>query len=379
MTAVSVYKKQRVSAAMTQRARYYYRRQVLRQFVKAFQIVFTRTTVVGKENIPRSGPYIAVGNHVAAIEVALMTVNLPHVVELMGNGDIPIDPAFGFIANWYQFIPIRRGSVDRRALQAACEVLNSGNVLGLFPEGGIWEHHMQSARPGVAWLSQQTGAPILPIGFSGARGALGKAMRLKRPRMLVSIGPLMPPVPRPASTQARKAAIEAASVEMMARIRSLVNDEQHKETNPDDEKYSFRVELSRPDGRPAALPDGLSIPYGEDLAFFFHRHVLLEVIYRNYKLTGAKPLSQYPDQTDPAILGAALDVALDFYQQNPAFLGYRLGYTRAGRVVESLTALRQVMVWAAAQGYSMRILPERTIMDGEVHQTFFAPSIKREY
>ena len=58
--------------------------------------------------------------------------------------------------------------------------------------------------------------------------------------------------------------------------------------------------------------------------------MLLEVVYRNFKLTGAKPLSQYPTLTDPARLGAALDVALQFYEGDPVFLGYRLGYAPAG-------------------------------------------------
>jgi hypothetical protein len=316
----------------------------------------------------------------AAIEVALMVVNLPHVPELVGNGDIPLDPTFGFMARWYRFIPIRRGYVDRRALQEAREVLNRGQVLGLFPEGGIWEHNAKSARPGVAWLSQQTGVPILPVGFSGVWGAMGRMFRLKRPHMMVNIGPLMPPVPNPSSHRERKIAIQEASVEMMQRINSLVRDDPVVRQEIGEETYDFRLEVMRNNGQNVTLPSDLVIPYGEDLSYYFHRYVLLEVVYRNYKLDGAKPLSRYPQLTDPTQLGPALDVALDFYRENPVFLGYRLGYSRAERVMDSLVSLRDALAWAEREGYQVRILPERTIInDGGETRTFIEPSVKREY
>jgi 1-acyl-sn-glycerol-3-phosphate acyltransferase len=358
----------------------HYRRLAIRGIGRALQALFTRTTVTGREYVPPHGPYIAVGNHVAVMEVALMVTTLPHVVEVIGNGDVPLDPAVGWLARWYGFIPIRRGQVDRQALKAALGVLEAGQVLGTFPEGGIWDHTGGTARPGVAWLSQQTGAPILPMGFGGVLGALGQAMRLKRPRLSVAIGPLLPPVPNSPSLRARKEAIEQASEQMMQSIRALVPDGPADHSIPQEDRYAFRVELTGPDGSAVALPVELAIPCGEDLAYYFHRPVLLEVIYRNYRIAGAKPLASFPTLTDPARLGAALDVALGFYEREPAFLGYRLGYARTGRVLAGLRALRQAMAWAAVQNCQMHVIPERTIMKSEEEiETVSAPSIRREF
>lgn len=366
---------------MSTRSRYFYRRQAARWVGRALQSLLTRTTVTGLENVPRHGPYIAVGNHLAAIEVALMVVNLPHIPELVGNGDVPMDPIFSVLANWYRFIPIKRGYVDRAALQEASAVLEQGHVLGAFPEGGIWDDAVRSARPGVAWLSQRTGAPILPIGFGGVRGAVGRILRLSRPRLSVNIGPLMPPVPNPRSTRARRAAIDEASEEIMARIQALIPAAPNEHAaEPLGERYTFRLEITDRDGRPVPLPTACAIPHGVDLAYYFHRHVLLEVVYRNYRLSGARPLADYPVLTDPARLRDALGVALDFYRRTPVFLGYRLGYARAERVVQGLTALHRALDWAAGQGFRARIVPERTLCltDG-TERTFVAPSVRREY
>lgn len=366
---------------MSTRSRYFYRRQAVRWLGRAFQLLLTRTTVTGLENVPPQGPYIAVGNHLAAIEVALMVVNLPHIPELVGNGDVPMDPLFSMLADWYKFIPIKRGYVDRAALQEASAVLEQGHVLGAFPEGGIWDDTVRSARPGVAWLSQRTGAPILPIGFGGVRGAVGRSLRLGRPRLSVNIGPLMPPVPNPRSARARRAAIDEASEEIMARIQALIPAASNGHgAELVGERYAFRLDVTGRDGRPVPLPAEHAIPHGPDLAYFFHRHVLLEVVYRNYKLAGARPLADYPVLTDPARLRDALGVALDFYRRTPVFLGYRLGYARAERVVQGLTALHRALDWAAQQGFHVKIVPGRTLClaDG-TEQTLVAPSVRREY
>lgn len=366
---------------MSKRVRYFYRRQAARWVGRAMQALLTRTTVTGLENVPRQGPYIAIGNHLAAIEAALMVVNLPHIPELVGNGDVPMDATFSLIAGWYKFIPIRRGYVDRAALHEASAVLERGHVLGAFPEGGIWDDAIRSARPGVAWLSQRTGAPILPIGFGGMRGAVSRILRLGRPSLSVNIGALMPPVPNPASARARREAIDEASAEMMARIQALIPApvNGHGEA-PVEDRYAFRLEMTAPDGRPVDLPPEHAIPHGADLAYYFHRHVLLEVVYRNYKLHGARPLADYPELTDPARLRDALKVALDFYRRMPIFLGYRLGYARADRVVQGLGALYEALDWAAARGYRVQVLPERTLHFGNgTRNTLIAPSVKREY
>src|SRR5690554_4808363 len=124
---------------MSKRVRYFYRRQISQRIGRVMQSVFTRTTVTGLENVPRNGPYIAVGNHNAAIEVALLVVSLARVRELIGSGDVPFDPTCDFMARWYRFMPSGRGHIDREALRAARKVLEDGNVLGVFPEGGIWD------------------------------------------------------------------------------------------------------------------------------------------------------------------------------------------------------------------------------------------------
>jgi len=95
--------------------------------------------------------------------------------------------AYGFGA-----FPVRRGGImDRKALRQANQVLDSGQALGMFPEGMRSKNaQLQPAYPGSALIALHNGAPILPIGITGME-QLNKGivwMLLHRPPVTVNIG-----------------------------------------------------------------------------------------------------------------------------------------------------------------------------------------------
>ena len=77
---------------------------------------------------------------------------------------------------------------------------------------------------GVAWLSLQGNAPVLPIGFGGLAGALGDAFRFKRPKLTMNIGKLIPPATIPEGRK-RKEVLEEYATEILDRITELVPEE----------------------------------------------------------------------------------------------------------------------------------------------------------
>ena len=120
----------------------YPRRVVIRKILLAIARVIikllTHFEVTGLENIPKTGPLILAGNHVASLEALLMAAYSPRLVEFLGTGDIPFDSAYAWITKLYGLIPVNRGNLDREALKKASDVLLQKGVLGIFPEGGIW-------------------------------------------------------------------------------------------------------------------------------------------------------------------------------------------------------------------------------------------------
>jgi len=95
----------------------------------------------------------------------------------------------GLVVRAYGAFPVRRSGVDRAALRHALEVLNKGEVLGMFPEGKrSFSHQLQEAQPGTAFIAARSGAPIVPIGISGSEQVRGISFILRRPSIVVRIG-----------------------------------------------------------------------------------------------------------------------------------------------------------------------------------------------
>jgi 1-acyl-sn-glycerol-3-phosphate acyltransferase len=335
-------------------------RTVARVLGRAGFALLSRIRVTGMENLPRTGPLILVGNHVAVLEAAMMALYAPYFAEIIAAGEIPLDPRYEPFVRLYGYIPIRRGEMDRDALDAAVGVLKQGGVVGMFPEGGIWESSAKKPRTGVAWLSAQTNAPVVPIGFGGIDGALGAALKFKRPRLTMNVGLPLPPVNVDVPGKSRKEALEDAATLIMARISDLIAEEDKKRWNRiRDERFELQFAVKDANGAVVTLPENLAFTRPEMLAKFFHRPLLLDVLARNLKLP-VTALQRLDTTHDPKALGDALDVALNYLaKDNPQFLSYRFGYEEGGAMKDNLAQLRDIARWAERGGYELHIVPIR--------------------
>ena len=68
--------------------------------------------------------------------------------------------------------PGHRGRSDRGAIAAAIAALEAGEVVGIFPEGGVRREGPWLR--GAARMALATGAPLLPVRLLGTRKALGR-------------------------------------------------------------------------------------------------------------------------------------------------------------------------------------------------------------
>jgi 1-acyl-sn-glycerol-3-phosphate acyltransferase len=87
-------------------------------------------------------------------------------------------------------IQVHRGDYDREMFDIVQAVLRSGSPLLIAPEGGrSHKPGLRVARPGVAYLAELTGLPIIPVGIVGTTDDFWqKATRGKRPELEMRIG-----------------------------------------------------------------------------------------------------------------------------------------------------------------------------------------------
>jgi 1-acyl-sn-glycerol-3-phosphate acyltransferase len=147
--------------------------------VRALAAFLAPWRLEGGENIPKSGGYILVANHINWKDPPWIEFALGHAIRYMGKRELFETPVIGFLLRAIGAFPVRRGEGDRRALQIALAVVAAGQPLGLFVEGHRSESgQLIRGRPGVAYVAQRSGAPIVPLAVSGTRGArLGRFWR----------------------------------------------------------------------------------------------------------------------------------------------------------------------------------------------------------
>jgi 1-acyl-sn-glycerol-3-phosphate acyltransferase len=184
--------------------------------------LLTRRTFDGIENLPGSPPYIVVANHLSYFDAPLLFTAL-EVPRITGWAAEKYEhhPLFGPFVSLHGGVFIERGKVDRRALSAAVDRLQSGYVFGIAPEGTRSKTGaLARGKTGTAYLAHEANVPIVPTAVVGTDKALRTLLRLRRPRVGVRIGkPFRLP---PLNEATRAADLRRNTDEIMCRIAALL-------------------------------------------------------------------------------------------------------------------------------------------------------------
>ena len=141
-------------------------------FRPIFRLIFyliSEVRITGLANIPDSGTYIIVINHISIIEPPFVIAFWPIAPEAIGAKEIWERKGQSLLAKYYGGIQVHRGEFDRRVIEKMIAVVQSGHPLLIAPEGG--RSHTPGLRPGlpgVAYLADRSKAPVLPVGIIGS-------------------------------------------------------------------------------------------------------------------------------------------------------------------------------------------------------------------
>lgn len=200
------------------------RREILRILVRWIFKVLCRVKVSGFENIPSDGAYIVAYNHISLYEPPLVGSFWPEQPEALAGHDVFQRAGQNIFVRLYEAIPVRRGEYDRQAIDLMARVLQSGHPLLIAPEGGrSHETSLRRGQPGVAYLMDLLGVPVVPVAVQGTTDdMLRRALLGQRPRLHMRIGePIqMPPIH---GRGAERRAMRQANADLvMRRIAALL-------------------------------------------------------------------------------------------------------------------------------------------------------------
>ncbi len=161
---------------------------LIRGLVVAVCVGYTRARVVGKHNIPKSGPFLLAPIHRSNIDTPLAAAVTSRRMRFMGKDTIWKVKPIGWIISSLGAFPVTRGSADREALKRCIAVLESGEPLVLFPEGTRQSGPLvQPLFDGAAYVAVKAGVPIIPVGIGGSEGVMPKGSKMIYPRKCVLV------------------------------------------------------------------------------------------------------------------------------------------------------------------------------------------------
>jgi cytidylate kinase len=187
-------------------------------------------------SIPRTGPLIVAANHASSADPVLIGAFLPKTLgrplNWLGKRELVEMPLVGWFMRQVPIHPVDRATADLEAFRVAMRILESGNILAVFPEGTRSEDGiLQAAKDGAAVLALRSGAPVLPVAVGDSDLMWPKHTRLPRPGRTVTVRYGRPfrvaeELPLTTAGMDRRAAKEAATTLIMTRIAELLPERQ---------------------------------------------------------------------------------------------------------------------------------------------------------
>ncbi len=141
----------------------------------ASRIVY-RFKVTGDEAIPLEGAAILVCNHVSFVDAVLLMAASPRPIRFVMDHRIFRVPVLGALFRLAKAIPIAPRAEDpaayEAAFEAAAQVLREGDLLAIFPEGGITrDGQLQEFKGGIMKILERQPAPVIPMALTHLWGS----------------------------------------------------------------------------------------------------------------------------------------------------------------------------------------------------------------
>lgn len=168
-----------------------------------------RFRVQGDEYIPLQGAAILVCNHVSFVDAVLLMAASPRPVRFVMDHRIFAIPVLGWLFRLAKAIPIAPQKDDpatyERAFAEARRVLEEGDLLAIFPEGGITrDGSLGEFKGGVMKILATHPVPVVPLALTNLWGSFfsraEKGRAMARPfrrglwsRVGLSAGPALAP------------------------------------------------------------------------------------------------------------------------------------------------------------------------------------------
>ncbi|HDL86602.1 MAG TPA: hypothetical protein ENH11_09835 [Candidatus Acetothermia bacterium] len=139
---------------------------------KAIVRLLFSVDVEGEENLPRSGPFILLGNHASYLDPVFLVAACNRYVRFFTKGEMMHTRGGRWFFNGMGSIPTNRYRVDSGSVRAFLAALKAGDIIGIFPEGErTWDGNPLPISPTVVRLLKRSNVPLVAARIEGSYAA----------------------------------------------------------------------------------------------------------------------------------------------------------------------------------------------------------------
>lgn len=177
-----------------------------------------RPRVIGLENVPKEGPALLAPNHFSQMDHFFCGLYIRRNIRFMGKSQLFGPPVLTWILHHGGAFPVRRGQMDEDAMKTAVAVLEHGNLLLIYAEGGRSRTgQLGKPRHGVGRIALETGVPVIPVAIHGS-AEVRNIGRFKFPKITVQFGE---PLTFERNLEADREEWKAAAEEIFSHVREM--------------------------------------------------------------------------------------------------------------------------------------------------------------
>ncbi|MHB1340314.1 MAG: lysophospholipid acyltransferase family protein [Coriobacteriia bacterium] len=172
----------------------------------------------GRDNVPLTGGALLAGNHRSYMDPVILWCVSPRFVHFMAKKELFESRFYGWLLPRLWAFGVDRSGADRAAITQATTFLESGDLVGIFPEGtrstdgGLGEAH-----GGAAFVALRADVPVVPVAVLGTEHVWPRGQKVpKLRRVTVMYG--APILPEEFPEGGRKERVAALTALIMERI-----------------------------------------------------------------------------------------------------------------------------------------------------------------
>ena len=138
--------------------------------------IFLPTKVYNAEAVPAEGPVIIASNHETMMDMFMIGYRVKRYVKWMAKSELFRFKPFGWFLKKLGAYPVKRNTKDTQAVRTTDELLQKGEVVGIFPQGTRSRGRGRSlpVKAGFVRFAADNDATVVPVAVWGKLHIFGK-------------------------------------------------------------------------------------------------------------------------------------------------------------------------------------------------------------